>query len=90
MAHYTRRDLFKAGLLASGGSLLGAGPLAGVAGDDGPAAGGDDEKKKSFRPAWESLRNHVTPRWLREGKFGITEAFTNDQHLQAAGFKILL
>ncbi len=24
-----------------------------------------------YRPDWASLRNHATPKWLREGKFGI-------------------
>jgi len=64
MARSTRRDLLKAGLIVSGGSLLGATPQASPA--DTSSAG-----DKLFRPAWESLRQCTTPEWLRNGKFGI-------------------
>lgn len=31
----------------------------------------DKEKKQNYEPAWESLKKHQTPEWLRDGKFGI-------------------
>ena len=27
--------------------------------------------KQVYEPSWESLKNHTTPQWLRDGKFGI-------------------
>jgi alpha-L-fucosidase len=66
MSHFTRRNLLKAGLLATSGTLAGASVPCAANADGRPANSG-----QAFRPAWESLRQHVTPQWLREGKFGI-------------------
>ena len=30
-----------------------------------------DEKGKKYEPTWESLKQHSTPQWLRDAKFGI-------------------
>jgi len=75
MQNFTRRDLFKAGLAASAGSMMAAGSLASSAGGEVPefhfdprAAG---EAGKPYRAAWESLKRCFTPQWLQEGKFGI-------------------
>src|SRR5579872_6077591 len=66
MSHFTRRDLLKAGLLASSGTLAGTAMLSAAQADATAVSG-----SQPFRPAWESLRQQVTPQWLREGKFGI-------------------
>ena len=69
MARYTRRDLFKTGLTVSAGSALAGSVLGQSAMADASALTGGAEGP--FRPAWESLRRTLTPRWLQEGKFGI-------------------
>ena len=37
----------------------------------GMAAGGPAVPGQPYKPTWNSLKNWHTPRWLREGKFGI-------------------
>ena len=68
---YIRRDLLKAGLALSAGSLITTSSSAltssGAAGKARLGTG----SAEPFQPTWNSLRNWRTPAWLRDGKFGI-------------------
>ena len=68
---YIRRDLLKAGLALSAGSLIATSSSAltssGAAGKAHLGTG----YAEPFQPTWNSLRNWHAPAWLRDGKFGI-------------------
>jgi alpha-L-fucosidase len=66
---YTRRDILKAGLTASAGSLIGnASSRAAVKTDGAETA---HPPRNQFQPTWNSLRTVPSPQWLRDAKFGI-------------------
>jgi len=68
---YIRRDLLKAGLALSAGSLIKTSASALTSsGATGKAHLGTGSAEP-FQPTWNSLRNWRTPAWLRDGKFGI-------------------
>ena len=67
-----RRDLFKLVVAFSAGATVPAMPLAGLAETpDVHSANALGSETRRYEPSWNSLRQIPTPKWLREGKFGI-------------------
>ncbi len=70
MNRYDRRAILKRSLALSAGSLVAASPFAATS--DAVAVPTKHSREHApFQPTWNSLRNIPTPRWLRNGKFGI-------------------
>jgi alpha-L-fucosidase len=66
----TRRDILKASMAASAGSLFSS-PSLMPARTVAKLEPNQDPGSGPFRPSWNSLRTLSTPQWLRDGKFGI-------------------
>jgi len=68
---YIRRDLLKAGLALSAGSLITTSSSALISSGAAGKAHLGTGSAEPFQPTWNSLRNWHAPAWLRDGKFGI-------------------
>src|ERR1700761_1544335 len=66
---YSRRDLIKATLAASAGSLFTN--ARGFASTEEKKHHANAAEAVSFEPNWRSLRRPSSPQWLRDAKFGI-------------------
>src|SRR5271166_2023325 len=73
---WSRRDICKAGLIASAGSFIAKASIGASAAaafgavPRGSAEDGHDQPKK-YEPSWDSLRQYDCPEWFRDAKFGI-------------------
>jgi alpha-L-fucosidase len=67
----TRRDILKATLAASAGSLVVSVPMMSNQTVSGEQRNSTEATNTPFPPDWRSLRSVSSPQWLRDGKFGI-------------------
>lgn len=67
-----RRELFKLAAAFSAGATIPAMPLGGLAETpDVHSSNAPGSETRSYEPSWNSLQQIATPKWLRDGKFGI-------------------